>query len=387
MFGRIGIFAAVLTASLPVQRAFAQCTTLTNTTMQVGFGAISNPVVAGEAQRAGCAWTFRQGSENGPLLVGVVRNGPNGAVGDWGDPPAAFTIPVVGPVVSNVAGLNQLTFGPSRPPSMTGLFFHPGNTADADVFAVFSPQTAITITRIDLDAEVINSGSNGVLLSVDARIAGVTQPLIAPTLIPFTASGHQTITPSFSPLTLNPGDAIWIRGDNNGSPFFDWCNANLRMTLRGGPVILAVPRSPQGCIGRNVLLSMPVVGSPGLTFQWLRDGMPIANDGHYVGVTTNLLSITAVEAIDEADFSCIVTTPCANTTSLPVAFDVTGSGDMNCDGFVTVGDIGGFVLSLTDPQGYAVAFPACELTNADVSCDGVVSVGDIGPFVVLLTAN
>lgn len=63
------------------------------------------------------------------------------------------------------------------------------------------------------------------------------------------------------------------------------------------------------------------------------------------------------------------------------------AGDMNCDGVVSVSDIGGFVLALTDPAGYAAAFPNCNVLHADVNDDGVVSVGDIGSFVSLLTSG
>ncbi len=60
-------------------------------------------------------------------------------------------------------------------------------------------------------------------------------------------------------------------------------------------------------------------------------------------------------------------------------------GDMNCDGFVTVGDIGPFVLALTDPAGYALQYPECDINNGDINMDGFVTVGDIGAFVALLT--
>ncbi len=63
------------------------------------------------------------------------------------------------------------------------------------------------------------------------------------------------------------------------------------------------------------------------------------------------------------------------------------AGDMNCDGFVTVGDIGGFVLALTNPAGYAAQYPSCNIDLADVNNDGFVTVGDIGSFVALLTAR
>lgn len=58
--------------------------------------------------------------------------------------------------------------------------------------------------------------------------------------------------------------------------------------------------------------------------------------------------------------------------------------DLNCDNGVTVGDIGGFVLALTNPAAYQSAFPGCDFRAADVNFDGVVTVGDIGRFVQML---
>jgi agmatine deiminase len=76
----------------------------------------------------------------------------------------------------------------------------------------------------------------------------------------------------------------------------------------------------------------------------------------------------------------------------PANFTINGSagalpGDMNCDGAVTVTDIGPFVLALTDPAGYAAQFPACNLNNGDINGDNAVTVTDIGPFVSLLTGG
>ena len=62
-------------------------------------------------------------------------------------------------------------------------------------------------------------------------------------------------------------------------------------------------------------------------------------------------------------------------------------GDTNCDGVVSVGDIGPFVMALTNPPLYTVTFPNCCIETADINCDGVVSVGDIGPFVQLLAGG
>ncbi len=62
-------------------------------------------------------------------------------------------------------------------------------------------------------------------------------------------------------------------------------------------------------------------------------------------------------------------------------------GDLNCDGVVSVGDIGPFVLALTDAAADASQFPHCALPHGDVNADGFVTVGDIGPFVALLVGS
>ena len=61
------------------------------------------------------------------------------------------------------------------------------------------------------------------------------------------------------------------------------------------------------------------------------------------------------------------------------------TGDLNCDGNVDFGDINPFVLALTNPAGYAAAFPNCNIMLGDINNDGVVNFGDINPFVNLLT--
>ena len=60
-------------------------------------------------------------------------------------------------------------------------------------------------------------------------------------------------------------------------------------------------------------------------------------------------------------------------------------GDVNCDGNINFFDIDAFVLAITDPAAYAVAYPDCDITLADVNGDGAVNFFDIEPFVELIT--
>ena len=59
-------------------------------------------------------------------------------------------------------------------------------------------------------------------------------------------------------------------------------------------------------------------------------------------------------------------------------------GDLNCDGAINAFDIDPFVLALTDPAGYAMAYPDCDHMLADINGDGTVNSFDIDPFVELL---
>ena len=67
--------------------------------------------------------------------------------------------------------------------------------------------------------------------------------------------------------------------------------------------------------------------------------------------------------------------------------DPIARGDLNCDGAISVADIGLFVLAVADSNGFAAASPTCHISRADVNLDGSVTVADIGPFVALIAGQ
>lgn len=75
----------------------------------------------------------------------------------------------------------------------------------------------------------------------------------------------------------------------------------------------------------------------------------------------------------------------ARLAGWPGPYDSTG--DLNCDGVVGLGDINPFALALSSPDGYAAAYPDCDITHADINDDGAVDFRDINPFVVLLAGG
>ncbi len=81
------------------------------------------------------------------------------------------------------------------------------------------------------------------------------------------------------------------------------------------------------------------------------------------------------------------TTSSASFTLVERLQAATLPGDMDCDGTVGFGDINPFILALSDPSGYAAAYPDCSIGNGDINGDGSVDFGDINPFVAMLTGG
>ncbi len=76
---------------------------------------------------------------------------------------------------------------------------------------------------------------------------------------------------------------------------------------------------------------------------------------------------------------------CSGTLEIPPTTPPSLPGDLNCDGVVDFLDINAFVLAISDPVGYATAYPGCNIMNGDCNGDGVVDFNDINDFVALLT--
>lgn len=93
--------------------------------------------------------------------------------------------------------------------------------------------------------------------------------------------------------------------------------------------------------------------------------------------------------VDQADMDAFNSGDCGGVKGCPVAT----CGDANCDGSVTVSDIGFFVTAVAQGEAaWNAAFPGgtapCDFTCAnDTNGDGSVTVGDIGFFVNAVTAG
>ncbi|MCL4176182.1 MAG: immunoglobulin domain-containing protein [Verrucomicrobia bacterium] len=69
------------------------------------------------------------------------------------------------------------------------------------------------------------------------------------------------------------------------------------------PQILQPPSSATKRAGTRVTFAVVAEGSPDLAYQWRKDGVPLADDGHFAGTGSSSLVITAAAASDVGAYS------------------------------------------------------------------------------------
>ncbi|MDX2197766.1 MAG: hypothetical protein SF069_02210 [Phycisphaerae bacterium] len=213
----------------------------------------------------------------------------------------------------------------------------------------------------------------------DIKVTGIEEShILADAYTPFFA-------PNFSPdlglLHLDPGGIPLPPSDVFGGPRVDIAAELLRggppmpmpleVMLLGSsdsfgpnyPVPYLLERFQRACYRcQSVELPVPPIPSPLEMIPAFDEAVPLVSDfRELLAIPVPLQPMTICK-------NCLV-------------------GDTNCDGFVTVGDISGFVLAITNPAAYLATYPNCCIETADVNCDGFVTVGDIAPFVQMLVGG
>jgi predicted outer membrane repeat protein len=217
-----------------------------------------------------------------------------------------------------------------------------------------------------------------------------TAPVLS--LINCTIVGNRA--PSGPMLDWYSGDAILNNCINwNGPDWFGSGNCQITYSIVEG-----------GWYGAGNLADDPLFAVPGYWDEngtpdywdddsWvngdyrLRPGSPGIdagnNDALPAGVTTDLAG-NPRRADDP-------TTPDTGFGTPPIvdmgAYEYMPLGDVNCDGVINFDDINAFVLALSDPAAYAVAFPSCDRLKADCNGDGLVDFDDINAFVAVLSGT
>lgn len=347
--------------------ALAQCGSTQTVDLVTAFDALPVPA-NGASVPLGSAWSFRNLSVTGPGLVGGLLSS---VYPTWQTPGQPFNIPCVGPKFSPTMSLYA-----ARPPTVTGVQCHPGYSG-LDNFVLLSPQRPITVTGISVPAEVVGNVSDGVIISVGIRRATGDTTLIAPTLVPKTASSSFLLQPPTGvlPITVNPGESLWTRTNLNGDPFEDWAIENPTFTISGGPIVIAPPLDASPCPGGTLRMRVVAAGSGPLTYQWMSETTPgvfvpvtdgpAESGGVVSGATTPTLTKTQMSGQDTTRLVLVVTNACGTSyTTAPISVVVP-----SCSGCPADFDGSGGTPDATDIDGFFTSWLMGD-GCADTDCSG-----------------
>jgi len=144
-----------------------------------------------------------------------------------------------------------------------------------------------------------------------------------------------------------------------------------------GPSVVSPPQNQTLRSGQTAIFS--VTGSaPGLQYQWLRNGVSVANGGRISGATTNSLNITQVIAPDGGSYRVRATDACGSSViSSPAILTVTCTADFNFDGVVEDLDFQIFIVAYDK----LLCDPAPTPCPVDMNADGFVDDLDFQLFV------
>ncbi len=186
------------------------------------------------AQSSSDLWTFQVGNHNGSLIA------PNGDSYYGGE----LAPQQIGGMV-NIGGSGCTSgFCPASPSNtlatFNGVFVHSGPSTSTA--AVFHASSAMQISKIELQSEMVGNGNNGngFNVIVNSVLGGITNTI--GTFVfdyPSTLTSFMNTIYTPSSLTLQAGDMIEILYGNNGSWLYDHGNVNAQITT--GPAVSPVP--------------------------------------------------------------------------------------------------------------------------------------------------
>jgi len=185
---------------------------------------------------------------------------------------------------------------------------------------------------------------------------------------------------SYAIAAVTPGDAGIYTIAVSGA-----CNSvtnSAVLTVNVPPGITGQPQSQAAGFGSNVTLSVSATGSLPLNYQWLKDGVNLANGVNVTGATSSVLNITSAQYGNAGVFSVTVTNMAGQTSSAPALLTVGFEGDLTPlptgDNLVTVTDwvqIGRFVAVL-DPAPTGSEFMRVDCAPRSSLGNGIISVTD-----------
>jgi len=140
------------------------------------------------------------------------------------------------------------------------------------------------------------------------------------------------------------------------------------------PVITAEPVAQSLCSGSTAQFSVTATGND-LSYQWQKNSGNLANGGHFSGVTTSNLTVTAADTGDAGDYRVIVSNNGGSVTSqvatLTVSTPVLAVSPASRD-------LGGVPVGVTASNTFTVSNTGCGTLNVTVAVSGAFAVAPSG---------
>lgn len=120
--------------------------------------------------------------------------------------------------------------------------------------------------------------------------------------------------------TVPPGGTLRARGffaagkNNSSGGFVE--------RLLGAPVFTTQPVSQTNRAGDGTVFKLLATGPEPLSFQWLKDGLPLANGVGVSGATTDTLILSGLRKAAEGGYRLVVSNPAGSVTSLVATLTV-----------------------------------------------------------------
>jgi uncharacterized delta-60 repeat protein len=99
----------------------------------------------------------------------------------------------------------------------------------------------------------------------------------------------------------------------------------------GPPLLASQPQSQTHRLGSTATFSVATLGDGPFTFQWLKDGAPLTDQGNASGVTSATLVLSRVALADAGSYSVVVSNASGSVTSSPAILTIF-SGSTRLDG-------------------------------------------------------
>jgi hypothetical protein len=128
--------------------------------------------------------------------------------------------------------------------------------------------------------------------------------------------------------------------------------------------------------GQEVSLVVDAIGDGELTYQWRREGVPLADDDRFFGTQSNQLTISPIDCADGGTYDCIVSDACGSFPTIPAEIAVLAPSDYDNSGFVDTDDYTAFVVDFE-----------LGLDAADFDGTGFVDTDDFTAFVLAFEAG